>query len=534
VAEPLLEDWKDSGWAASADLTVEAGSTAQPNGLCLVATGADGREIYWTATVATTELTPQPPLTSDMFVEIASAEQIASLSVSISGGGTLFPAFDPDIQDYCVRSAANGTDSYTVTINGTPATGSILVNRALHLTYGSQQYFVRVIPTDLPIPTLVTKTAGHRPGYYLYNPSQANGAQYYIVFDENLVPVWYVHDDRYSGFSLHCTVPNYLVLHTWANPTRYAVELGLNQMTATNYTMQNDSSNSHPIWECHESHMVAGPEGRRGNFISMTYAYGCSGTYMPNNELYIQELSADGQNIVWDWHSDEYFNIAAYGDYFHANSIDVNPVTGDLLLSCRHTGGGFCIDYLTKQVKWILQGSPCCGGGTFSSVARAGALSGTKFLTIVGDPYDPPSGNHDARWHSDIDPLTPGNQIVSFFDDNTNGGYARGVAYEIDLDAEQAIFRSHAHSETGYSGSQGGFTLVKESDGSYSHVPTYHDISPVLVEYNNGSNLNPNQNVVFSVNMFNSGNFYRIVKVRPEFLDIDFMRTTAGRPLTLP
>ncbi|NDF13421.1 MAG: hypothetical protein EB060_11495 [Proteobacteria bacterium] len=187
------------------------------------------------------------------------------------------------------------------------------------------------------------------------------------------------------------------------------------------------------------------------------------------------------------------------------------------------------------DVKWILQGVPIEVGGLFSSVARPGMLTNTKYLTITGDPYSPPQGNHDARWHSDIPPLTPGNQVVSFYDDKTYAGpYARGVVYEIDLNTNQAIFRAHAHSETGTSQQQGGFTLVKELDGSYSHVPTYHEMSPVLVEYNNGTNLDPNQNVVFSVNMFESGNFYRIVKVRPDFLDIDFMRTTAGRPLTFP
>ncbi|NDF13633.1 MAG: hypothetical protein EB060_12575, partial [Proteobacteria bacterium] len=254
VGTPSSESWKDSEWDSSADLTLEAGSESQPSGLCLVATGVEGKNIYWTATVTTTELKPKPPLTSDMFVDVTADAQITSLEVSIDGSSeSLFPAFDTDIQDYCIHSFANGTDSYTLTINGNTTTGTIDVNKALHVMYGAQEYFIRVLPTDLLIPTLVTKTSGYVPGYYLCSLHEATGGSYFAAFNENLVPVWYTHDDRNSTFALLCTVPNKLVLHTGSLSTRYAVELGMNEMTATNYTMQNEETNSNPIWECHES-----------------------------------------------------------------------------------------------------------------------------------------------------------------------------------------------------------------------------------------------------------------------------------------
>jgi hypothetical protein len=168
-------------------------------------------------------------------------------------------------------------------------------------------------------------------------------------------------------------------------------------------------------------------------------------------------------------------------------------------------------------------------------VARGATTQNTKWLTVYNDPYTGPAGNHDARWHSaDITPLTPGNEIITLYDDQTDhGNYARGVTYEIDLANNRGIFRAHAHSTSGTSPYQGGFTLVKELDGSYSHVADFIYENPAIVEFNNGTNLDPNQNIVFSVSI--PGNLaYRAVKVRPDFLDINFMRTTAGRTLVLP
>ena len=179
---PIIDSSGESAWG-SADISVYANSTDQdlPNTLILAATGSNGSTIYWNASITTVELSPQPPLTSDMFVEIPVNSAISTLSVTIqNSSGSLLPQFNPNIHDYCIYSANNATDNYSITINGSTTSGTINVNKALHVSYGSQHYFIRVIPTDLPLPTLVTKTSGHRPGYYLYNPSQANGAQYFI------------------------------------------------------------------------------------------------------------------------------------------------------------------------------------------------------------------------------------------------------------------------------------------------------------------------------------------------------------------
>lgn len=542
IGTPTIETAADSGWSSEATIDVRAtdANDPEPHTLAIDASGGAGKTIYWHAAVLVSQLKPKPPLTSDMFVNVQANAAIQSLAVSIDGGGSdITPAFNPAIQDYYIYSATNGVNAYNLSINGVAfSTGQIETDKALHVIYGGQEYFIRVLPTDFPTSSVVQKNAGYRPGYYLCNPSQGGSGYWFIVYNENLVPVWYVRDDRYNGFCLHYGgEPNKLVFHRWSTPSvpRHAVTLGLNTMSVVGYTMKNDSTNSNPFWECHESHVIAGPPNRKGNFISMTYAYGCGGSYMPGNGLYIQELTPDGQTVVWDWYSHDYFDISQYGDYFHANSIDVNPVTGDVLLSCRHPGGAFCIDYATKQVKWALQGRPCCTStGTFQAVARSNMTQNTKWLSVYNDPYTGPAGNHDARWHVDVPPLTPGNDIISLFDDQTGyGPHARGVIYEIDLVNNRGIFRAHSTSSNGTSGAQGGFTLLKENDGSYSHVPNFHGQTPSVVEFNNGTNLNPDQNVVF-IAAFPTSVHYRVPKVRLDQLDINYMRTTAGRTLTTP
>ncbi|NDD53263.1 hypothetical protein EBZ39_05215 [bacterium] len=523
----LVESWDDAGGSVSV--------TAEGSDIVVAATGPSDKNGSWHATFTTVEVKSKPPLSSDIFVDIISSSDIVSMDVSLSGGDSaMYPSFDPGIHDYCVHAPSGSSASYTLTINGDAQTGTIDVNKTLHVMRGLDEYFIKIIPSNLPVPTISQKNPGYVPGYYLMNMQQATGAPYFVVYNENMVPVWYMHDNYGDGFALHWGGQDRLVTHRWAGSSpRYIIQLSMNAMSGYGHVMLNDERNHNPIWECHESHGIVAPASRAGNFISMTYAYGCGGTYMTGNGIYIQELSPDGQDIVWEWYSNDYFDIVNYTDHFHSNSIDVHPVTGDILVSNRHNGGGFCVDYQTKEVKWVLVGDPCCSStGTMQSVSRPGQNLNTKWLSVFGDPYGPPAGNHDARWHVNIEPLTPGNDIVSFFDDRSNGGNARGVVYEIDMANNRAIFRAHAHSNTP-SYSQGGYTLVKELDGSWSHLPNYHDQSPSFVEYNNGSSLDPNQNVVFVVDLPNSGNYYRTVKVRPDQLNIDFMRTTSGRQLTV-
>jgi hypothetical protein len=80
----------------------------------------------------------------------------------------------------------------------------------------------------------------------------------------------------------------------------------------------------------------------------------------------IQEVEIASGKVIWEWHSKEHVALAesmAVGprtlklpyDYFHINSIDVEP-DGDLLVSARNTWGVYKIDRPSGKVLWRLGG----------------------------------------------------------------------------------------------------------------------------------------------------------------------------------
>jgi hypothetical protein len=155
-----------------------------------------------------------------------------------------------------------------------------------------------------------------------------------------------------------------------------------------------------------------------------------NGTYT-TSACHILEFQPDG-TVVWSWSASEHFDAvvdslnpywAADGpdgtavvDTFHCNSIDVDPVHGDLLVSSRQMSSIFYIQKATHKVLWKMGGSPASkDGATYVPVA------------------DPFFGQHDVRLQPGWDPdKNGGTGQISLFDDHTYGpGPARGVVYDV-------------------------------------------------------------------------------------------------------
>jgi len=528
ITESLGDEWADtSNVQVSADNTNEA--------MAVTVTGVSGRTIRWYATVMANEVTAGQPLVSDMFVEIIADGAISSLGVSV-GSGQLQPAFSTSVTDYVVYSNAGFYDTsslnYSVTINGgSPVTGTATVNKALRIRSGSQDYFVRILPSDFPqLLDVQTKTAQYIPGYYLlafeYSP-------YFAVYDSNGVPVWYTHTDPslQGVISLHAGwEPNRLMTNGWThNGDRWDIQIGLNTMTAKPYTMINpDTRGGFHTWEVHEAHAIKAPANRKGNILYQSY---------DSTGFYIQEQNPQNQ-IVWEWWSDDYFNTT-YSDYFHVNSLDVHPVTGNIVVSARHNGAIFAIDYATKNLIWVFENNNGdCYGGPLFPLRKTNTTANTKWLTpfnepTIGTQYTGTDSQHDARWHTDFSVLTQGNDIVSVSDNQScSMRPARGVIYEIDLVNNRAIFRSQVYSPLGSTPWRGSFTLLKELNGSFSHVCCFPAQNPNLVEFSSDASGNGTQNITFEM-YTQQWDHYRCIKVRPDFLNINYMRTTAGRSPTI-
>jgi len=532
VGPPTVESWGDD-WDSAATIDVTASNTT--NALTLTVTGIGGHEIQWYATVITTETTTEEPLNSDMFVDIVFGDPVTSLSVTVTeaSGQSIFPAFSPTITDYVINAGTYFSDTsprnYSVTINGgTPITGTTTTNKCLRIKAPGNSYFVRLIPNDLPLGNVSLKTAQYTPGYYLVVPSQGSPA-YVMVYDGNGVPVFYTpgHGGIFSvapGWENNRLTTNG---HT-GNYDRWDMLIGLNTLTALPYDMINpDTRGGSHTWEIHESQTIRTP-GRVGNIIYQSY---------DSTGFYIQEQNPQNQ-IVWEWWSDDYFNTG-YADFFHINSIDVHPVTGDIVVSCRHPSSVFCIDYQTKNILWATSGDGF-HSSAIQPAAKPNMTTTTKWLTTVGEPtlagytqYNATSAQHDARWvDMFIPPLTPGNSVVSI-SDNQSLTYrpARGVIFEINMTTNQAIFRSHVYSTRGSTPWQGSFNVVKELSGLTSHFANFPTQHPNLVEYLGDAAGVGSQTKTLEMDI--AGDMYRAVKVRSDFLNINYMRTTAGRTVTV-
>ena len=217
----------------------------------------------------------------------------------------------------------------------------------------------------------------------------------------------------------------------------------------------------------------------------------------------------------------------------------MHPTTGDVLVSLRNCSAVICINYETKDVRWVLQGQPSPSYGTLQAVAIPAATSGTKWLSLAAEPlvegfqYDGPRAQHDARWLPDGWASSPGRSVVSLYDNQSAGNfgftssgagpYSRGVVYEIDSDAETATHRSSIFSDIGISPYIGSYTLL-EDGGDLSHAINFPTEHPQLVEYVGG--IDEAKAKTFAMDLV--GDVYRIIKVPLSQFRIDNLRATCG------
>jgi hypothetical protein len=281
-----------------------------------------------------------------------------------------------------------------------------------------------------------------------------------------------------------------------------------------------------PGWDVHETHEISGPPSRKGNVIFVSYY----------NGSYLQEQDKN-HNVVWEFNSNDCFSSATIpGDYFHVNSVDVHPITGNVVLSMRNCCGIIAIEYSTKNLLWAIDSAGSMEPNTLTN----SYTSGTHWLTIEDETYQGQiyAGTffqHDARWRPEVPALTTGNQIISAYDNESGAdrNWARGVMFEIDLTLNKVLFRGSVKSTVGgVSGYMGSYRIQLEADGSNSHGVDWVQQHPSYVEYRGDENMMPTQNEVFRMDV--PGDNYRICKMTPEMVSIKSMRKTSGMPYTTP
>jgi len=470
-----------------------------------------------------------------LFINVQSQEIINNLVVTnTSESTTMSPSFSKSINDYYITSnTQNSLRNISIVITDMNGASSTILyemypGQCLDVYDSVNHYYIKLLPNNITIGTSITKNTGYIPGYYLNADTFGTGSNYYNIHDSNGVPVWYRRNNSVPNFNSNpqvCSLflgmgKNRVITNIFdVNRTRTIVDVST--LIEENYKVITPDTRGNIVdWDVHEVLEIKDPLDRRGNIIFGSYVSG---------GFYFQEQNNNHQ-IVWEFWSSDLIN-AQGGDYFHFNSIDVHPINGDLIISFRNCSTIACINYETKNIEWAIDPT-----GDFAAVIKNTSL--VNFLTATNEPihggnqYNGTSMQHDARWQYEIEPLTPGNNVISAYDDQSGTGWtARGVIYEIDLINSHAIHRGSAFAPSGgSSGYMGSYKIQREIDGTFSHVVDYVQQHNCLYEFaDNGVGI-PTGNILLTMDL--PGDLYRICKARPADLDIEVMRKTSGMPIS--
>ena len=177
----------------------------------------------------------------------------------------------------------------------------------------------------------------------------------------------------------------------------------------------------------------------------------------------VQEVDLQTGLVRFEWHSldhvaltDSYASAvptsrATPFDYFHINSIDVEP-SGALLVDARNTWAAYEVDRNTGQVRWAL-------GGRHSSFTMG---PGTRT-----------AWQHDARRQPD--------GSITFFDNGaTPAAHPQSRAIQVNVDERQmtaTLERSDQHPTPLVAGSQGNTQALADGDWmiGWGEVPDFSE-----------------------------------------------------------
>jgi hypothetical protein len=397
---------------------------------------------------------------------------LVALSVSGSEPGdggapiTLVPAFSPDVHDYSVRCAA-GTNALTVSMTASDGASSLLVQPAPSPSLPSQtlslsvtenqavvaaatdgaatvEYWVRCLPHDFPQLqwTAHPQAGSPPPGYYLIGTAlPTTSGCYAIVLDEHGVPVWYTRSQPAGGwcvFDVDSVAPGAVSFDSVADtPAEFEVHQ-LSPLGTTTIAPTGLNVDLHELRRLDNGDylVISSPlqSGVDMTGLQVTLPDGgvetLSGaqTIMTCN---LVELRPDG-TVVWTWKATDHFDPRAdsspilfpYGpgaglvlDPFHCNSVDVDPTSGNLLVSAREMSSIFDIEKSTGRVLWKMGGAQA-------------SKDGAAYVAVV----DPFALQHDARFQPDwSSSANGGSGHISLFDDEVPGkpSPARAVVYDV-------------------------------------------------------------------------------------------------------
>lgn len=309
--------------------------------------------------------------------------------------GELYPEFNPEIFDYYITSL-NTLNEIEVTLNDFNPFKKIFINNEkvtgkttpIKLTPGediviqmesptAKTYTIHYLPEDMPGINLIAKN-NPSDGYlfinlYKLSPSAADDFTYIAILDNNGFPVYY-KKLAYTGainFKFFETVQGKRFTYT-INDTKKTVVMDENfevikqidflpPDNAYDYSIEN-----HDFIYIDDDHYIVPGQYIREN-VDMT-AYGGSNA-VKLVEFVFQEVL--NNQVIFEWDTAEHpellsatdplyytqYATAEKVDYFHFNSIAIDPNDENFIVSARHTNQVYKINRTTGEIMWRLGGN---------------------------------------------------------------------------------------------------------------------------------------------------------------------------------
>lgn len=450
---------------------------------------------------------------------------------SMTSDPSFRPAFSPSIHDYALY-CQSGVNAMTLTFAGvTPTSVAISLgeNQAAVVEASNGPFWIRCLPHDFPVMT-ATGSAGAVPGWYLTGNALASAGSntYAMVLDGNGTPVWYqkapggaVNVEALAGDKIAWMALN--GPGVGADPSVGYTAYDLGSQTTQTIKASVLPTDPHELLP-----MANGDYLLIGSPVRQTPVTFGGTSYSAIVDCVVQEVNPQG-SLVWSWRASDHVSPASTVhaspasiggrtvlDVYHCNSADVDPGTGQVLVSMRNTSAVYLVKRVNPSgalvqngpVLWKLNG---CGNSQPDPDHE-------QVLALQSDPEGCFDAQHDARFRPNGD--------VSIYDDHTyqQGGGARGVEYSIDTATSSATWDSQYQDQP--AGGNGNAT------GSFRR---YDNGSDNLVGWglragSGFSEFDAAGHDFFSMRFTNSDAEYRVVKVPLNALDINALRASAGLP----
>lgn len=383
-----------------------------------------------------------------------------SLSTIKVSTGALYPEFDPEIKDYYITSI-NTLNTIEVTLNDYDASKTIYINNRkvttkttqLHLNPGEDivvrfvkspnettTYTIHYLPEDLPEAHTITQN-NPAEGYILINMFEltATGPKeysYIAILNNEGFPVYYkkLPYKAVINFKYFETIDNKKRFSYSINDTGKTVIMNekfeiLQELALLPYNGHGSYPiDNHDFIYLNDNHYILPGIITREN-VDMT-AYGGSNA-VDLVEVVIQEIL--NNQVVFEWNSANYPELLAATDpvyyaqyatnpkvdYFHFNSLSIDPNDQNFIVSARHTNQLYKINRTSGEIMWRFGGSSdnfnLSGNEIISHPHHATILPNGRLLVFDNGVTKTPKQTRIAEF--EIDPInSTANLTYEYFD----------------------------------------------------------------------------------------------------------------------